>query len=147
MATVSGSQPWTYTLELPRDASAQAVARAVLRAVLGERGMAELTGAAESLAVELIAAAPAPAGGTLRLRLRGGERGGGLQVSVGGHIAEVSEEHGRTAVPLAGCRECDELDAARRKAEVHGGDEAVDAAIAVRRHFRMTHRLPEGATG
>ncbi|QLE72009.1 hypothetical protein FGW37_10690 [Streptomyces rectiverticillatus] len=147
MVTVSASRPWTYTLELPRDPSAQAVARAVLRAVLSERGMAELTGAAETLTAELIATAPAPAGAPLRLRLRGGEGGGRLQVSVGGHITEVAEEHGRTAVPLAGCRECAALDAARREAEVHGGDKAVDAAIAVRRHFRMTHRLPEGATG
>ncbi|WP_058044500.1 hypothetical protein [Streptomyces roseifaciens] len=149
MATVSASQPWTYTLELPRDASAQAVARAVLRAVLGERGMTELAGAAETLTAELIATAPAPAGATLRLRLRGGEGGGRLQVSVGGHITEVAEQHARAAstVSLVGCKECAELEAARREAEACGGDRAVDAAIAVRRHFRNAHRLAEGAIG
>ncbi|GGX70826.1 hypothetical protein [Streptomyces hiroshimensis] len=149
MATVSVPLPWTYTLELPCDPSAQAVARAVLRAVLGERGMTELADAAETLTAELIANAPAPAGAPLRLRLRGGEGGGRLQVSVGGHIAEVTERHARAAssVSLVGCKECAELEAARREAVARGGEGAVDAAIAVRRHFRNAHRVVEGATG
>ncbi|MFF7729877.1 ATP-binding protein [Streptomyces sp. NPDC008001] len=147
MATVSGSQPWTYTLELPRDRSAPVVARALLRTALRERGMEELVDEAESLALELIVGAPAHVGGAVRLRLRGVE-GGRLQVSVGGHIVEVPEEHARAAVPLTGCRECAALEAARREAEVrYGGERAVDAAIALRRHFRTTHRLPEGAAG
>ncbi|MGK5546976.1 hypothetical protein ACSNOH_19915 [Streptomyces sp. URMC 127] len=150
MATVSVTQPWTYALELPRDVTAQAVVRAVLRAVLKERGMVELAGEAETLAAELILGAPAHAGETVRLRLRGDE-GGRLQMSVGGHIVELPEPE-PYAVPSAspaGCATCAELEAARREAEARcgGGEEAVHAAIALRRHFRNTHRVPQGTAG
>ncbi|PSJ26209.1 hypothetical protein B7P34_24010 [Streptosporangium nondiastaticum] len=150
MATVSVTQPWTYVLELPRDPSALAVARATLRAVLTEHRMTELADEAKRLTSELIVGAPAHAGDTLRLRLRGDE-GGRLQVSVGGHVVELPEpeRHAASATPLAGCATCAELKAAWRQAEARcsGGDEAVHAGIALRRHFRTTHWLPQGATG
>ncbi|MCF3103992.1 hypothetical protein IPZ58_20700 [Streptomyces roseoverticillatus] len=144
MATVSVTQPWTYALELPRDPSAPAVARAVLRAVLKERGMAELADDAETLTAELIVSAPAHAGDALRLRLRGDE-GGRLQVSVGGHIVELPEPErpAASSASPARCETCAELNAALRAARRTGGEEAVHAAIALRRHFRNTHRLPE----
>ncbi|CAM5549824.1 hypothetical protein [Streptomyces abikoensis] len=151
MATVSVTHPWTYALELPRDVSAQAVVRAVLRAVLKERGMAELADDAETLTAELILGAPAHAGETVRLRLRGDEAGR-LQVGVGGHIVELPEPEPYpvpSAASPAGCATCAELEAARREAVARNadGEEAVQAAIALRRHFRNTHRIPQGAAG
>ncbi|PAU45068.1 ATP-binding protein [Streptomyces albireticuli] len=50
-----------------------------------------------------------------------------------------------SASPL-GCRECAHLEAERRRLAADGdGEKAVDAGIAVRRHFRSAHLLPKGA--
>ncbi|MEU4213392.1 hypothetical protein AB0F13_25995 [Streptomyces sp. NPDC026206] len=57
---------------------------------------------------------------------------------------EAAGIRGGPAASPVGCRDCAELEAARRAA-VAGGDEAtvVDATVAVRGHFRSAHLLPE----
>ncbi|ARZ70192.1 regulatory protein [Streptomyces albireticuli] len=58
---------------------------------------------------------------------------------------EGRESFGPSASPL-GCRECAHLEAERRRLAACGsGEKAVDAGIAVRRHFRSAHLLPKGA--
>ncbi|MEU5187389.1 hypothetical protein AB0G83_09600 [Streptomyces klenkii] len=150
MATVSVTQPWTYALELPRDPSAPAIARAMLRAVLRERGVEELVDDAQTLAADLIVGAPVRGGDTLRLRLQGYGRGR-LRMTVGGHVVELPEPEpyaASSAIPI-GCETCVALEVALQKAEARcaGGEDAVHAGIALRRHFRNTHWLPECAAG
>ncbi|WP_107431196.1 MULTISPECIES: ATP-binding protein [Streptomyces] len=76
MATVSPSQPWTYTLELPHDPRSPGVARLALRAVLDSHGMGEIAETATLLASELVTNAYVHTKGPCSLRLRGrqGER-------------------------------------------------------------------------
>ncbi|MFI1968088.1 ATP-binding protein [Streptomyces cinnamoneus] len=81
MATVSPSQPWSYTLELPRDLRSPAIARTTLRAVLGSHGMTELIDNAQLLTSELVTNACLHTSGPCTLRLRGRE-GGRLRVTV-----------------------------------------------------------------
>ncbi|GHG72523.1 ATP-binding protein [Streptomyces griseocarneus] len=73
MATVSPSQPWTYTLELPHDPRSPGVARLALRAVLDSHGMSEIAETAELLASELVTNAYVHTEGPCSLRLRGRE--------------------------------------------------------------------------
>ncbi len=81
MATVSPSQPWSYILELPRDARAPGIARVTLRAVLESYGMPELIERAQLLTCELVTNAYLHTAGPCSMRLHGwdGER---LRVSV-----------------------------------------------------------------
>ncbi|MFD0383979.1 ATP-binding protein [Streptomyces stramineus] len=81
MATVANPQPWTYTLELPRDPRAAGVARVAVRTVLGAHGMAEFVDTAELLAFELVTNAYVHTDGPSSVRLRGAE-GQPLRVSV-----------------------------------------------------------------
>ncbi|MGW1073900.1 ATP-binding protein [Streptomyces sp. NPDC002537] len=71
MATVANPQPWTYTLELPRDPRAPGIARATLRTVLVRHGMRELLDTAELLASELVTNAYVHTAGPSSMRLRG----------------------------------------------------------------------------
>lgn len=56
--------------------------------------------------------------------------------------AERERARGQSGSPV-GCTDCTELEAARRRAVASGhGKAAVDAAIAVRSHFRDAHLMP-----
>ncbi|UNO40493.1 ATP-binding protein [Streptomyces sp. MST-110588] len=70
MATVSPSQPWAYTLQLPRDAGAPKIARAVARETLRHYGMGELIETAELLVSELVTNAYLHSDGPSSLRIR-----------------------------------------------------------------------------
>ncbi|MBB5117428.1 ATP-binding protein [Streptomyces eurocidicus] len=60
--------------------------------------------------------------------------------------APAGEPRGSSSVSPLGCGECVHLDAERRRLVAdEGGEKAVDAGIAVRRHFRSAHLLPKGA--
>ncbi|MEV4440220.1 ATP-binding protein [Streptomyces sp. NPDC049577] len=81
MATVSPQRPWSYTLELPHEPHAPAIARVTLRSVLGRHGMAKVAETAELLACELVTNAYVHTNGRCSLRLQGWEDGR-LRVSV-----------------------------------------------------------------
>ncbi|WP_116211743.1 ATP-binding protein [Streptomyces olivoreticuli] len=81
MATVTKPQPWTYTLELPRDPRAPGIARATLRSVLDGHGMPELVETAELLTSELVTNAYVHTEGPSSVRVEG-EEGDHLRVSV-----------------------------------------------------------------
>ncbi|MFI1800091.1 ATP-binding protein [Streptomyces sp. NPDC020379] len=81
MATVAKPQPWTYTLELPRDPRAPGIARATLRSVLHGHDMPELAETAELLASELVTNAYVHTEGPSSMRVDG-EEGDHLRVSV-----------------------------------------------------------------
>ncbi|MFC5724362.1 ATP-binding protein [Streptomyces gamaensis] len=82
MVTVSASQPWTYTLELPRDPRAPGVARTTLRTVLQRHGMPALIDVAELLTSELVTNTYVHTDGPCSMRLRGDPQGERLRVSV-----------------------------------------------------------------
>ncbi|RLV08656.1 hypothetical protein CTZ27_07725 [Streptomyces griseocarneus] len=54
MLTVPTAEPWTYTLELPRDPRSAGIARDTVRAVLDRHGMEELRETAALLTSELV---------------------------------------------------------------------------------------------
>ncbi|MBB4892514.1 anti-sigma regulatory factor (Ser/Thr protein kinase) [Streptomyces olivoverticillatus] len=81
MATVSPPQPWSYTLELPRDPRAPGVARTTLRAILRSHDMPQHLHIAQLLASELVTNTWLHTDGPCTMRLRGWE-GGRLRVSV-----------------------------------------------------------------
>ncbi|MGW2188987.1 ATP-binding protein [Streptomyces sp. NPDC001719] len=154
MATVANPQPWTYTLELPRDPRAPGIARATLKSVLHGHGMPELTDTAQLLASELVTNAYVHTEDPSSMRVDG-EEGDHLRVSVwgsdrghaGGKVLwfELSPEGRRvreSASPV-GCGECAGLEAVRRKAVASGAAQRAveEATIAVRRHFRDAHLL------
>nr|WP_308312510.1 ATP-binding protein [Streptomyces sp. ISL-11] len=65
--------------------------------------------------------------------------------SAGGKMLWFELVAPKRASPV-GCEECAALEAVRRRVTGEGDEEyAIDAAIAVRRHFRSAHLLPEGA--
>ncbi|MEU1307966.1 ATP-binding protein [Streptomyces cinnamoneus] len=81
MATVSASQPWSYTLELPRDPRAPGIARTTLQAVLHSHRMSELAETATLLACELVTNAYLHTEGPCSLRMHGRD-GDQLRVAV-----------------------------------------------------------------
>ncbi|MEU3350035.1 ATP-binding protein [Streptomyces sp. NPDC037389] len=76
MATVSPPQPWSYLLELPRDARAPGIARVTLQAVLDSHALSEIAEKATLLTSELVTNAHLHTDGpcTLRLHCREGDR-------------------------------------------------------------------------
>ncbi|MFD8998879.1 ATP-binding protein [Streptomyces abikoensis] len=81
MATVSPPQPWSYLLELPRDARAPGIARVTLQAVLDSHALSEIADRAILLTSELVTNAHLHTEGpcSVRLHCREGDR---LRVNV-----------------------------------------------------------------
>jgi hypothetical protein len=81
LATPS-TDPWAYSLRLPRDPRAARIARVTLRAVLAGHAMGHLADTAELLTSELVTNALRYSSGPSEIRLRGGLEPGRLRVSV-----------------------------------------------------------------
>ncbi|MCC3766690.1 ATP-binding protein [Streptomyces sp. UNOC14_S4] len=73
MLTVPTAEPWTYTLELPRDPRAAGIARDTVRAVLDRHGMRELGDTAALLTSELVTNTYVHTAGPASVRLHGDE--------------------------------------------------------------------------
>ncbi|MCC3775588.1 ATP-binding protein [Streptomyces sp. UNOB3_S3] len=103
MATVSPPQPWSYLLELPRDARAPGIARVTLQAVLDSHALSEIAEKAILLTSELVTNAHRHTDGpcSLRLHCREGDR---LRVNVWDTspvVPVLFGRRGRTAEPAA----------------------------------------------
>lgn len=75
----------------------------------------------------------------------GGGGGKTLWFELSARQGRAGESRGASSASPLGCGQCVDLDAERRRLVADGDSEkAVDAAIAVRRHFRSAHLLPKG---